>query len=35
MTDCNEKQTHWECRPLFYWVEQENLHSDANRRPDI
>ena len=35
MTDCNEEQTYWECRLLFYWAEQENLCSDVSRRPDI
>ena len=35
MTDCNEEQTHWKCELLFYWVGQENLRSNASRRPGI
>ena len=35
MTDYNEEQTHWKCRLLSYWAEQENLCSNVSRRPGI
>ena len=35
MTDYNEKQTHWKCRLLFYWAEQEDLYLNISRKPGI